>query len=83
MDAFWQKGQRRLQPKLPDGEDLAAGMEASQRFLFDGIEGERGEAAVVQRDDLVAPTRAGAAEAGLSFIELAMVKTEGTGLDHR
>ena len=44
-----------------DGENLASGMEASQRFLFDGIEGERGEAAIVQRDDLVAPTRAGAA----------------------
>lgn len=77
------EGTAEVAAKAADGEDLASGMEASQRFLFDGIEGERGEAAVVQRDDLVAPTRAGAAEAGLAFIELAMVKAEGAGLAHR
>lgn len=77
------EGTAQVAAEAADGEDLASGMEASQRFLFDGIEGERGEAAVVQRDDLVTPTRAGAAEAGLSFIELAMVKAEGAGLAHR
>ena len=77
------EGTAEVAAEAADGEDLASGMEASQRFLFDGIEGERGEVAVVQRDDLVAPTRAGAAEAGLAFIELAMVKAEGAGLAHR
>lgn len=77
------EGTAQVAAEAADGEDLAAGMEASQRFLFDGIESERGEAAVVQRDDLVTLIDAGAAEAGLAFIELAMVKAEGAGLAHR
>ena len=50
IDAFWQKGQCRLQPKLPTDSTPAAGVKVPQRLFFDGIKGQGREFAIVERD---------------------------------
>ena len=68
--------------KTADGEDLAARMEAAQRLFFDGIQGQCGETAIVQRDDLAAVVCSCTAKAGLTLLKLTVVETEVTGEAH-
>ena len=51
-------------------------MEAPQRFLLNGIQGQAGDLAIVQRNNGSVPTGPGPAKTSLSLGQIAVVKTQ-------
>lgn len=52
------------------------GMKAARRFFLDGIQSQRGELAVVQRYDGIAPVGTNPTKTGLSFAKNTAMKTK-------
>ena len=77
------EGAAEIAPEAPRRQNQAAGVEPPQGLFLDGVQGQGGEAAIVQGDNLPAPIGPGPAQAGLALRQGAAVKAEITGNLHR
>ena len=62
--------------KATGRKDQVTGMKAARRFFLDGIQSQRGELAVVQRYDGIAPVGTNPTKTGLSFAKNTAMKTK-------
>ena len=83
ISAFLAEGAAEIAPEAPRRQNQAAGVEPPQGLFLDGVQGQGGEAAIVQGDNLPPPIGPGPAQAGLALRQGAAVKAEITGNLHR
>ena len=77
------KGAAQIAAKTAHRQHHAAGVEPAQRLFLNGVQGQRGQLAVVQGDDPSAPVGSGPAQSRLPLLQVTVVKAQRASGAHR